>query len=236
MIALGFCCTAWELPTLTYVLGFCFTWLRAQPDSFSLFVSLSADTISSGSRDFTDYAGSHKGPADVLRGATSYPVNSTHRTAYAPLEVYGDGQECEVSQVQQSPPGGLDVQLTKRSQSLALPANMVLEANGRSASSRHAYKRADLVTRSSRPFTVKGTGVDDSGASSLLRAQLQQQPKADKAVPKRRITNQNIEPGSSKAAWLAQNALRDVDSPRVGSGLIKVGLGQAFEEDQRTGC
>lgn len=203
----------------------------------SLFVSLSADMISSGSRDFTDYAAFHKGPADVLRGATSYPVNSNHRTAYAALEGCGDGQECEVSQVQQSPPGGLDVQLTKRSQSLALPANMVLEANGRSASSRHAYKRADLVTRSCRVFTVKGTGVDDSGASSLLRAQLQhQQPKADKAVPKGRITNQNIEPGSSKAAWLAQNALRDVDSPRVGSGLIKVGLGQAFEEEQRTGC
>ena len=122
----------------------------------------------------------------------------------------------------------------KRSQSLALPANMVLEANGGSPSNRHGFRTADLATRSSRQISSRGND-DDIGASPLLRSQLQQQ-KPDKGLPKRRITNQNIEPGSSKAAWLAQNPLRDVDSPRVGSGLIKVGLGQESEEDGRNAC
>jgi hypothetical protein len=181
------------------------------------------------SSNFTDFAAAQKGPQDILRGATSHPVHPNHRAAYAYMELYGSGgQEPEAGHMQQSPPGGTGVQLMKRSQSLALPANMVLEANG------HSFRRADLATRSSRQFPIRGTD-DDGGASPLLRSQLQQQ-KGDKGLPKRRITNQNIEPGSSKAAWLAQNGLRDVDSPRVGSGLIKVGLGQEFEEEGRNGC
>ena len=197
--------------------------------------SLHVDTVTGGSSsNFTDYAAAQKGPQDVLRGATSHPVHPNHRTAYAYMELYGSGgQEPEAGHMQQSP-GDTGGQLMKRSQSLALPANMVLEANGQSTSNRHCFRRADLNTRSTRQFPIKGTD-DDSGASPLLRSQLQQQ-KADKGLPKRRITNQNIEPASSKAVWLAQNALRDVDSPRVGSGLIKVGLGQDPEEDGRNGC
>ncbi len=188
------------------------------------------------SSNFTDYAAAQRGPQDVLRGATSHPIHPNHRTAYAYMELYGsNGLEPEAGHMQQSPPGDTGGQLLmKRSQSLALPANIVLDANGRSTSNRHCFQRADLATRSSRQFLVRGTD-DDGGASPSLRSQLQMQ-KADKGLPKRRITNQNIEPGSSKAAWLAQNALRDVDSPRVGSGLIKVGLGQEFEEDGRNGC
>ena len=191
---------------------------------------LHVDTVTGGSSsNFTDFAAAQKGPQDILRGATSHPVHPNHRAAYAYMELYGSGgQEPEAGHMQQSPPGGTGVQLMKRSQSLALPANMVLEANG------HSFRRADLATRSSRQFPIRGTD-DDGGASPLLRSQLQQQ-KGDKGLPKRRITNQNIEPGLSKAAWLAQNAFRDVDSPRVGSGLIKVGLGQEFEEDGRNGC
>ncbi len=202
----------------------------------SVYPSLHVDMVTGGSSsNFTDYAAAQKGPQDVLRGATSHPIHPNHRTAYAYMELYGSGgQEAEAGHMQQSPPGDTGGQLMKRSQSLALPANTVLEANGRSTSNRHSFRRADLGTRSSRQFPIRGTD-DDGGASALLRAQLQQQ-KADKGLPKRRITNQNIEPGSSKAAWLAQNALRDVDSPRVGSGLIKVGLGQEFEEDGRNGC
>ena len=188
------------------------------------------------SSNFTDYAAAQRGPQDVLRGATSHPIHPNHRTAYAYMELYGsNGLEPEAGHMQQSPPGDTGGQLLmKRSQSLALPANMVLEANGGSPSNRHCFQRADLATRSSRQFLVRGTD-DDGGASPLLRSQLQMH-KADKGLPKQRITNQNIEPGSSKAAWLAQNALRDVDSPRVGSGLIKVGLGQESEEDGRNAC
>ncbi|DBA84709.1 TPA: hypothetical protein ACH3X1_005961 [Trebouxia sp. C0004] len=186
------------------------------------------------SSNFTDYAAAQKGPQDVLRGATSHPVHPNHRTAYAYMELYGGGeQESEaVGHMQQSPPSNTGGLLKKRSQSLALPANMVPEANGQSTSNRPSFRRADLATRSSRQFPIRGTD-DDAGASPLLRSQ---QQIADKGLPKRRITNQNIELGSSKAAWLAQNALRDVDSPRIGSGLIKVGLGQEYEEDGRQGC
>lgn len=188
--------------------------------------------IDGSSSNFTDYAAAQKGPQDVLRGATSHPIHPNHCTAYAYMELYGSGgQEAEAGHMQQSPPGdNHGGQLMKRSQSLALPANMALEANGQSTSIRHSFRRADLATRSSRQFPIRGTDAD-SGALPLLRQQ-----KANKGALKRRITNQNIEPGSSKAAWLAQNALRDVDSPRVGSGLIKVGLGQEFEEDGRNGC
>lgn len=187
------------------------------------------------SSNFTDYAAAQKGPQDVLRGATSHPIHPNHCTAYAYMELYGSGgQEPEAGHMQQSPPGDTGGQrLRKRSQSLALPADMVLEANGQCTSNRHSFRSADLATRSSRQFPIRGID-DDGGASPALRSQLQQQ-KTDKGLPKRRITNQNIEPGSSKAAWLAQNALRDVNSPRVGSGLIKVGLGQEFEEDGRNG-
>lgn len=200
-------------------------------------LNCSAGMISSGSGgNFTDYA--QRGPPDALRGATSYPINANHRTAYAYTQLYGgDGQDSEAGQMQQSPPNDRNQLLMKRSQSLALPANMVLEVNGQSASNCNPYKRAEL--RSHRPLHAAS---DDDGELGMLQSQLQQQyhQKADKGVPRRRITSQNIEP--SKAAWLAQNALKEgigglsADSPRVGSGLIKVGLGQGFEEDGRNRC
>lgn len=197
-------------------------------------------SIGGSSSNFTDYAAAQKGPPDALRGATSYPIKANHRTAYVYMELYGgDGQESEAPVMQQSPPSDRNAQLMKRSQSLALPANMVLEAAGRSPSNRNLYKKADLVTRSQRQMSVQTS--DDGGASAVLQSQLQQhhqlqQQKGDKGVPKRRITTQNIEP--SKAAWLAQSAFRDVDSPRLGSGLIKGGQGGlgGFEEEGQHAC
>ena len=196
-----------------------------------------ADLGSGSSSNFTDYAGLQKGPADVLRGSTSYPlqINGSHHLAY-PEATSSDGHCSEVPQAQMSTSQlERNAQIMTRSQSLALPADMRLEANVRSASNRNPYKRADIANSSIWEMSLK-TINSDNGSSSALRASVQQQ-KGDKPVQKRRITkDQNIEP--LKSAWAGQSALKEgvggmVDSPRGGSGLIKVGLGQGFEEAGR---
>ena len=124
-------------------------------------------------------------------------------------------------------------QLMTRSRSLALPVNAELAASKRSASNRCSFQRGVIASRSQRELSLKAIS-DDSGGSAMLRAQLQQQ----KAVQKRRLTkDQNIEP--PKATWAGLTLLKDgagefADSPKGGSGLIKVGLG--FEEGARKGC
>ena len=191
--------------------------------------------------NFTDYAGVHKGPPDALRGATSYPINQNHRTAYAYLELYGsDGQEPGTQRAQRHAPSEGSSLAMKRSRSLALPASLVVEASGGTTHNRNPYKAADQVTRSQRQMSLQVSDV--SASPAMIRAQLKQQQlqqNADKGAPKGRVTTQSME--STKAAWLtqnsnlAQNAIRDLDSPRVGSGFIKVSMGQGFEEDGRVG-
>ena len=207
-----------------------------------------ADLSSSSSMNFTDYAASQRGPADLLRGATSYPVqmSGSHHVDY-PDTTSSDGQASELAQSELSP-GQLDrhAQLMTRSQSLALPANLGLEASMRSASNRHSYKRADIVGQPQKQLSWKKFSDDNSG-SAMLRAHLQQQqnqqlqlPQGDKPGQKRGITkDQSMEP--SKAVWADQSTLknpgmyRSLDTPRGGSGLIKVGVGQGFQEDSRKG-
>ena len=175
----------------------------------------------------------------MLRGSTSYPVqiSGSHCLAY-PEAASSDGQSSDVPQVQLSTSQlERSAQLMTRSQSLALPADMRLEANTRSASNRNPYKRADIANRSPKEMSFKPSNIDNASSGALRASLQQQQQKGDKPVQKRRITkDQNVEP--SKAAWAGQSALKEgvgglVDSPRGGSGLIKVGLGQGFEEAEQ---
>lgn len=107
----------------------------------------------------------------------------------------------------------------------------MVEASSRSSSNQNLYKRGDIASHSQRQLSLKAIS-DDSAVSAMLRGQLLS--KGDKAVQKRRITkDQDIEP--SKAIWAGLSALKEagfVDSPKGGSGYIKVG----FEEDGRNGC
>ena len=163
-----------------------------------------------------------------MRGAPTSGIGLAY-----PEAASSDGQSYDVpqaqlstSQLERSP------QLMTRSQSLALPADMRMEAN------RNPYKRADIANRSPKEMSFKTSNIDNA-SSGALRASLQQQQqqKGDKPVQKQRITkDQNVEP--SKAAWAGQSALKEgvgglVDSPRGVSGLIKVGLGQGFEEAEQ---
>ena len=195
---------------------------------------------SGSSSNFTDYAGAQIGPADVLRGSTSSPIHvrNSYRIVYP--EEHATKTDAEASEVQGghllSPRPKRSAQLMTRSRSLALPDNPVVEASSRSSSNQNLYKGGDIASHSQRQLSLKAIS-DDSAASAMLRGQLQQQqllPKGDKAVQKRRITkDQDIEP--SKAIWAGLSALKEagfVDSPRGGSGYIKVG----FEEDGRNGC
>ena len=168
----------------------------------------------------------------MLRGATSFPIHVNNRSAYMGMSS-SDQQETDAAQVQQSPQDDRAMQHMQRSQSLALPQSLHLEANGRSATNRSSYRRADLVTRSQRHVSKSS---DDGNVSGMLRSQLQhqQQQKGDKSLPRRRITNQNIEPAKAKST-LKEGGF-PLDSPRVGSGLIKVGLAPGSEDNGRTGC
>lgn len=128
-----------------------------------------------------------------------------------------------------------DAQLMKRSQSLALP-DAELAASRRY--NQNSFQRGDIASRSQGQLSLKNIS-DDSGGSAVLGGQLQQQQqKGGKAVQKRQLTkDQNIEP--PKATWAGLSMLKDgaggfVDSPKGGSGLIKVGLG--FEDGGRKGC
>lgn len=198
---------------------------------------------SGSSSNFTDYAGAQLGPADALRGSVSSPLNVKNSPRMLQqLEESLDTQASEVAGAYPlSPRFERNAQLMTRSQSLALPDNAVLETSKRSTSNRNSFRRGDLdiSSRSQRQLSLKGVS-DDSGWSSVLRGQQQQQQqKGEKSVQKRRLTkDQNIEP--PRATWAGLSVLKDgvaggfVDSPKAGSGLIKVGLG--FEDDGKKGC
>lgn len=183
--------------------------------------------MGSSSGNFTDYAAAQRGPADSLRGSTSYPIHV--RNSLRPPESLSSSELHSAEGVPQSPRMERNAQLMTRSQSLALPNNMELEASRRSASHRHSYKRSEIASRSQRQLASKAMS-DDSGLSPR---QPPQQQKGEKALQKRSITkDQNIEPGKAMWAGLAavkEGVLGGVNSPKSGSGLIKVGLG--FEEE-----
>lgn len=202
---------------------------------------VSAGLGSGSSSNFTDYAGAQLGPGDALRGSVSSPLNIKNSPRMLQqLEESLDTQASEIAGAHPlSPRQERNAQLMTRSQSLALPDNAVLETSKRSASNRNSFRRGDIDTssRSPRQLSMKGVS-DDSGWSTVLRGQ--QQQKGEKSVQKRRLTkDQNIEP--PRATWAGLSVLKDgvvggfADSPKAGSGLIKVGLG-SDEEDGRKGC
>ena len=197
---------------------------------------------SGSSSNFTDFAGAQLGPADALRGSSSSPlhVKNSHRMAQHTEETStsSDTQASEAAGTHVlSPRLEYNAPLMTRSRSLALPDDAELAASKRSASNRKSFQRGDTSSRSGRQLSLQAVN-DDSGGSVMLRAQLQQQHKGEKAVQKRRLTkDQNIEP--PKANWAGLSLLKDgagdfVNSPKGGSGLIKVGLG--FEDGGRKGC
>ena len=200
---------------------------------------------SASSSNFTDYAGAQLGAADTLRGSSSFPVHvkNSHRMVQQPEETptSSDTQASEaVGTHVLSSRSERNAQLMTRSQSLALPDNAELAASRRSASNRHSFQRGALASRSQIQLSLQDMS-DDSGGSPVLGGQLQQQQqqqKGEKAVHKRQLTeDQNIE--SPRATWAGLSMLKDgaggfLDSPKGGSGLIKVGLG--FEEGRRKGC
>lgn len=220
--------------------------LRTDPGIWtSLTKCVGAGLGSGSSSNFTDYAGAQLGPGDALRGSVSSPLNVKNSPRILQqLEESVDTQASEVAGAYPSSPRlERSAQLMTRSQSLALPDNAVLGTSKRSASNRNSFRRCDidLSSRSQRQLSVKG-GSDDSGWSTVLRRQQQQQqqPKEEKSVQKRRLTkDQNIEP--PRSVWAGLSVLKDgvvagfADSPKAGSGLIKVGLGFE-EEDGRKGC
>lgn len=114
---------------------------------------------------------------------------------------------------QLSPLGGASSsQLMKRSQSLALPANMVIEPGARSASNRNSFKRAELAKAALRPQMQ----------SSMDEACPLSQRKPTPVAPRKRLTNQNLEPGLSSSWGLGKgpgpNAL--ADSPRIRATVV----------------
>ena len=199
------------------------TWILKNKDGY-------AGLGSGSSSNFTDFAGAQLGPADTLRGSSSYPIHVKNpRMVKHPEETptSSDTQASEAAGAHPSSPC-----LMTRSRSLALPDNAELAV----ASTRNSLQRGDIASCSERELSLKAI-TDDSGGSAMLRAQLPQQ-KGEKAVQKRRLTkDQNTEP--SKATWAGLSMLKDgagdfADVPKGGSGLIKVGLG--FEEGRRKGC
>ena len=200
------------------------TWILKNKDGF-------AGLGSGSSSNFTDFAGAQLGPADTLRGSSSYPIHVKN-----PRMVKHPEETPTSSDTQASEAAGAQPCLMTRSRSLALPDNAELAASKRSASNQNSLQRGDIASCSQRELSLKAI-TDDSGGSAMLRAQLPQQ-KGEKAVQKRRLTkDQNTEP--SKATWAGLSMLKDgagdfADVLKGGSGLIKVGLG--FEEGRRKGC
>lgn len=150
--------------------------------------------------------------------------------------ISSDAQASEATGTQSlSPRLERNAQLLTRSQSLALPDNAELPASVRSVSNRNSFQRGDIANRYQRQPSLNAIS-DDSGGSAMLRTQ-QQQQKGEKAGQKRFLTkDQNIEPPKT---WAGLSMLKDgtgdfVNSPKGGSGLIKVGLG--IEEGGRKGC
>ena len=215
--------------------------MRTDPGMWSSLTKCVGAGLGSGgsSSNFTDYAGAQLGPGDTLRGSVSSPLNVKNSPRMLQqLEESLDTQASEVAGAHPlSPRQERNAQLRTRSQSLALPDNAVLETSKRSASNRNSFRRGDndISSRSHGQLSMKGVSDD-----TVLRGQQQQQQKVEKAMQKRRLTkDQNIEP--LRAVWAGLSVLKDgvvggfADSPKAGSGLIKVGLGLQ-EEDGRKGC
>lgn len=164
--------------------------------------------------DGTTNAG--RASADELRGATSVPINMKHRTGHAYLRAYGAGED-------EAEEEGADVfsslthlsllgtgssHFTTRSQSLALPANLVIEPGARSASNRHSFKRYEIGAPTHRPQTTD-------------QAALAHQRKPGSLAPGPRLTNQDLEP-SLASSWGTGKGLGPygaVESPRIKAGL-----------------
>lgn len=112
---------------------------------------------------------------------------------------------------QLSPVGDLNAPIMKRSQSLALPANMVIEPGARCASNRHSLKRSDIASLALRSQMHMGT---EQAAAPLQR-------KPGKLAPRPRLTNQNLEPTLS-SAWGNGKGLGSYgadESPRIKAGM-----------------
>ena len=185
---------------------------------------------SGSSSNFTDYAAAHRGPADVLRGSTSYPIH-VKRNSLRQGDALTSSEAQGADGFSMSPRMERCAQLMTRSQSWALPGNMAPEPSKRSASNRYSFRRGDITSRPHRQVSMKATSDDSSGT-------VRQQPhqKGEKAAHKRSMNkDQNIEPSKATCGGLAavKEGLVDCgNSPMSGSARIKAGLG--FEEEE--GC
>lgn len=159
--------------------------------------------------------------ADDLRGATSVPINVKNAASRAYLRAYSaeeDRVDAEggdafnpSAQGQLSLLGSCSPQQMVRSQSLALPANLVIEPGARSASNRHSFKRYDIAAFSQRPQMQLASE----------QAPPPPQRKAGNLAPRPRLNNQNLEPSLS-TSWGNGKGLAlygAAESPRIKAGM-----------------